>query len=70
MIRVTEIKGFLFSVPLNDGSTLTLQAGEETTIKKSLISDSFAQAVNVKRIKVTEVETETKTKEKTSGGVK
>ena len=70
MIKVTEIKGFLFSVPLNDGSTLTLQAGEETTIKKSLISDSFAQAVNVKRIKVTEVETETKTKEKTSGGAK
>lgn len=70
MIKVTEIKGFLFSVPLADGSTLTLQAGEETTIKKSLISDSFAQAVNVKRISITEVEAETKAKEKTSGGAK
>ena len=69
MIKVSEIKGFLFSVPLSDGSTLTLQAGEETTIKKSLMSGSLVQAVQMRRVTITEIEPETK-KEKSNGGAK
>lgn len=73
MLTVKEIRGHLFSATLADGSVLCLQAGEETTIKDSLLSESVSSAVKQGLISVSSVEPEktTKgTKEKTGGANK
>lgn len=75
MLTVKEIRGHLFSATLADGSVLCLQAGEETTIKDSPLSESVSSAVKQGLIsisKVVEPEKITKgtTKEKTGGANK
>lgn len=74
MLTVKEIRGHLFSATLADGSVLCLQAGEETTIKDSLLSESVSSAVKQGLISVSNVEPEKTTKgtakEKTGGANK
>lgn len=72
MISVTEVTGFLFSATLIDGSVLTLMPGETTTIEKSKLSDAMNIAISSGRIRATELKStsETKSKEKISGGAK
>lgn len=74
MLTVKETRGHLFSATLADGSVLCLQAGEETTIKESLLSESVSSAVKQGLISVFSVEPEKTTKgtvkEKTGGANK
>ena len=71
MIKVVEVRGFLFSTTLSDGSNLCLQSGEETTIKDNLVSEALKVACKKGLIAMSEVETtKTTTKEKTGGANK
>lgn len=71
MIKVVEVRGFLFSTTLSDGSNLCLQSGEETTIKDNLVSESLKVACKKGLISMSEVETtKATTKEKTGGANK
>lgn len=74
MLTVKEIRGHLFSATLADGSVLCLQAGEDTTIKDSLLSESVSSAVKQGLISVSTVEPEKTVKgtakEKTGGANK
>lgn len=72
MIKVVEVRGFLFSTTLADGSNLCLQSGEETTIKDSLVSESLKNACKKGFVTMSEVEsTKTATtKDKTGGANK
>ena len=70
MYKVKEIKGFIFSATLTDGSFLTILPCEEATVKKSQISDTLEEAVKRGRVtmsEVTDTNTTAKTKEKTGG---
>ena len=71
MVKVVEIRGFLFSATLTDGSNLCLQPGEETIIKDSLVSESLKLAYKNNYVSITEVESnKTTTKNKTGGATK
>lgn len=62
MIKISEIRGFIFSATLSDGSALCLQSGESAKIKKSLLNDSLIYAKEAGLIKIEEiVEKENKT---------
>lgn len=66
MIKITEIRGIIFSATLSDGSALCLQSGESAKIKKSLYNDSLVSAKNAGLIKVEEIAE----KENKTGGAK
>ena len=71
MVKVVEIRGFLFSATLTDGSNLCLQSGEETIIKDSLVSESLKLAYKKNYVSITEVESnKSTTKNKTGGATK
>lgn len=73
MLKVKEITGHIFCATLSDGSTLCLQAGEETTIKDNLLSESITSAERQGIISVSTVESEktaTTTNKKTGGANK
>lgn len=71
MVKVVEIRGFLFSATLTDGSNLCLQSGEETIIKDSLVSESLKLACKKNYVSITEVESnKSTTKNKTGGATK
>lgn len=55
MIKVTEKRGSIFSVTLSDDSVLTLQAGESTTIKDELVSESLTMAEYIGAVSLKEV---------------
>lgn len=69
MTKVVVIRGFMFKVTLADGTTLCMRAGEEKTIKNSLVSESLKIACKQGIVSLSEVET-TKPiqKDKTTGG--
>lgn len=69
MVKVVEVRGFLFSTTLSDGSTLFLQPGEEATIKDSLVSESLNLAYKKGIVSLRSVEStkQSTTKDKTGG---
>ena len=41
MIKVKELKGMTFNVPLSDSTAIYLSAGQSKTIKEELVSPSL-----------------------------
>lgn len=71
--KVKETKGFIFSVSLADGSTLTLQPGKSAVVKDSLVSESLKLSAKLGRVVLKkEISNETKNtgKDKNTGGAK
>lgn len=66
MIKVSEIRGFIFSATLSDNSTLCLQAGESANIDESLVSEPLKVACSKGIVIMSEI-APNKTKEKTGG---
>ena len=60
MIKGTNIKGFIFSATLSNGSALCLQAGDSVTIKDSLSNESLDVAKGAGLISIEKVVTEEK----------
>lgn len=58
MLKVKELSGRLFSATLADGKPIVLQAGEETTIKDDLLSESLSNAASYGMISVSAVTAE------------
>lgn len=66
MIKVTEVRGFIFNATLSDGSTLCLQSGGCANIAESLVSEPLKVACEKGIVTMSEVAL-TKSKEKTGG---
>lgn len=67
MVKVSELRGRLFSVTLSNGTNLSLQSGETANIKGDLVSDALMEAKRLGIVSLTEV-TETKSTKEKSGG--
>ena len=79
MVKVKELKGYTFNVPLADNTTLYLRGSEEKKIKDESISQSLLNAETAGLVSITKVkefvshkreEKEKPNKEKNLGGAK
>lgn len=60
MIKITNIKGFIFSATLSNGSALCLQAGDSVVIRANLSNESLEVAKSIGLISIEKVVTEEK----------
>ena len=55
MIKVKELKGMTFNVPLSDSTAIYLSAGQSKTIKEELVSPSLLNAEKSGLVSITKV---------------
>jgi hypothetical protein len=55
MMKVKELKGMTFNVPLSDSTALYLSGGQSKTIKEELVSPSLLSAEKSGLVSITKV---------------